>query len=330
MHVLHFHTIPILQRSFITGLIQQMIEGKMTGTVLVLGSHGKIGHHSATAFADAGWVVRHYQRGTDMAAVALGADVIVNGLNPPNYHNWAKLIPEITEQVIAAAKASGATVILPGNVYNFGDTGGVWSEETPQRPVSRKGHIRMQMEARYRESGIPTIVLRAGNFIDPEGNGDIMQLFLLRHIAKGRIIIGGGADVMQAWCYVPDWAQAALALAEKRTRLDRFEDVPFPGHSFTINELKSCLEAYLGRPLTLSRFPWGLMRLASPFWELARELSEMRYLWETPHQLSREKFDKLLPGFEAETLERVMLSGLPAAMRQVNPGSVQPVGANQA
>ena len=45
----------------------------------------------------------------------MGADVIDNGLNPPNYHNWAKLIPQITADVIAAAKASGATVLLPGN-----------------------------------------------------------------------------------------------------------------------------------------------------------------------------------------------------------------------
>jgi nucleoside-diphosphate-sugar epimerase len=291
----------------------------MTGTVLILGGNGKIGHHCAKAFADAGWVLRHYQRGTDMTQAAIGADVIVNGLNPPNYHNWAKLIPEITEQVIAAAKANGATVILPGNVYNFGNQGGIWSEDTPQRPVSRKGQIRMQMEARYRDSGVQTIVLRAGNFIDPEGNGDIMQLFVLRNITKGQITVGGGPEVMQAWCYVPDWARAAVKLAQRRDQLARFEDIPFPGHSFTLTALKTTLEAHLGRPLRLSHFPWGVMRVAAPFWELARELGEMRYLWDTPHQLSPKKFQSLLPEFEATPLTQVMLAGLPAAMRQINP-----------
>ena len=292
----------------------------MTGTVLILGGNGKIGHHSAQAFSTAGWEVRRYRRGTDMTAAAMGADVIVNGLNPPNYHNWAKLIPAITEQVIAAATASGATVILPGNVYHFGSEGGVWSEDTPQRPISRKGRIRMQMEARYRDSGVRTIVLRAGNFIDPDGNDDIMRAFLLRDIAKGRIIRGGGADVMQAWCYLPDWARAAVDLAGKRDSLARFEDIPFPGHSFTMTELQHCLEVHLGRPLKLSRFPWGLMRLVAPFWELARELGEMRYLWDTPHQLSGAKFDRILPGFQQTSLEQVMLAGLPATMRQVSPG----------
>jgi nucleoside-diphosphate-sugar epimerase len=302
----------------------------MTGTVLILGGNGKIGHHCAKAFTDAGWVLRHYQRGTDMTQAAIGADVIVNGLNPPNYHNWAKLIPQITEQVIAAAKASGATVILPGNVYNFGQQGGIWSEDTPQRPVSRKGHIRMQMEARYRDSGVQTIVLRAGNFIDPKGNGDIMQLFVLRTITKGRITMGGGPDVMQAWCYVPDWARAAVNLAEMRDRLARFEDIPFPGHSFTMTALKTTLEAHLGHSLKISHFPWGVMRLAAPFWELARELGEMRYLWQTPHQLSPSKFEKLLPEFEATLLTQVMLASLPAEMRQVNPVSPLLPGATPA
>lgn len=292
----------------------------MTGTVLILGGNGKIGHHCAKVFAAAGWAVRRYRRGTDMVQAAKGADVIVNGLNPPNYHNWAKLIPAITAQVIAAAKANGATVILPGNVYNFGDAGGLWSEATPQRPVSRKGQIRKEMEARYRDSGVQTIVLRAGNFIDPDGTDDIMRLFVLRGIAKGRITLGGGANVMQAWCYVPDWARAALMLAERRDSLARFEDIPFPGHSFAIADLQRRLEAHLGYPLVQRRFPWGLMRLAAPFWELARELGEMRYLWDTPHRLSAAKFERLLPDFVPTPLDQVMLAGLPSAGRPVNRG----------
>lgn len=288
----------------------------MTGTVLILGSNGKIGHHSAKAFAAAGWVVRTYRRGTDLTAAAIGADVIINGLNPPSYHNWAGLIPAITTQVIAAAKASGATVILPGNVYNFGDQGGVWSETTPHRPVSRKGHIREVMEARYRDSGVQTIILRAGNFIDPDGNDDIMQTFVLRSIARGRITSGGAPDVMQAYCYVPDWARAAVQLAGKRDALGRFEDVPFPGHSFTAHELRDRLQAMLGRPLKVTRFPWWIMRLAAPFWELARELNEMRYLWNTPHQLGGDRLAQLLPDFVATPLDQVMMAALPATKPQ--------------
>lgn len=289
----------------------------MSKTVLILGASGKIGRHSAQAFAQSGWSVRLYDRKSDtLNAVAMGADVIVNGLNPPNYHNWQGIIPKITNQVIEAARLSGATVILPGNVYHFGDQPGVWSERTPPSPVSRKGKIRLEMEARYRESGVQTIVLRAGNFIDPDRQGCVMSAVYLRDIARGRLTVPGPMTVRQAMCYLPDWARAAVDLAEMREDLAQFEDIPFPGHTLTAQQIKDGLEAILQRPLKAVSFPWLALKLASPVWEMARELQEMRYLWETDHALCGDRFADLLPDFGATDLERVLASALPPEMMQ--------------
>jgi nucleoside-diphosphate-sugar epimerase len=289
----------------------------MTQTVLILGASGKIGRHGAKAFAAAGWQVREFDRAKgNMLDAAAGVDVIVNAMNPPNYHNWAVIIPQITTQVIAAARVNDATVIIPGNVYNFGPTPGVWSDLTPQRPNTRKGRIRVDMERAYRDAGVRTIVLRAGNFIDPDGDDDVMGMMILRQIAKGRITDAGGADVMQAYCYLPDWARTAVSLSEKRTELAVFEDVALGGHAFTLNELKATLEAALGRDLRLVRFPWWVMTLCAPFWELARELREMRYLWGTSHSLSDVKLRTLLGDFEPTDMRSVMLAGLP---RDIHP-----------
>jgi nucleoside-diphosphate-sugar epimerase len=294
----------------------------MSKTVLILGASGKIGRHAASAFWNAGWKIRKYDRKTDdMVTAANGVDVIVNGLNPPNYNNWAKNIPAITSKVIEAAKASGATVIIPGNVYNFGDTPGVWSENTPHRPVSRKGKIRVEMENTYRASGVQTIILRAGNFIDPEAPGDIFDMIVLRTVAKGRITSPGKSDVMQPYAYLPDWAEAAVALAEKRDELAVFEDVPFPGHAFTMDEFRQTLEHTLGVKLKTNAFPWWLFTLTAPFWELARELKEMRYLWNTSHMLSSDKFDQLLPNFRPTDAHSVIASCLPA---DINPDQSVP------
>jgi len=296
----------------------------MSKTVLILGASGKIGRNATAAFHTAGWQVRRFDRSKDdMNSAAIGVDVIVNGLNPPNYHNWARLIPEITAQVIAAAKASGATVILPGNVYNFGDTPGTWSQDTPHRPVSRKGKIRVEMEQAYRASGVQTIVLRAGNFIDPEGQDDVMGLLLLRDIKKGKVTFVGDPHIQQAYCFLPDWAGAAVMLAEQRDKLAVFEDIPFPGHNFAVSELHSALEIKLGRKLKLAGFPWWVMSLASPFWELARELKEMRYLWNTDHVLSGEKMAYLLPEFEPTDIRTVMTASL---LLKIDPDQAVPRG----
>lgn len=282
----------------------------MTQTVLILGPSGKIGRHSAAAFERAGWQVRRYTRGTDMTAAARGADVIVNGLNPPNYHNWAQNIPNITRQVIAAARASGATVIIPGNVYHFGDQGGVWDEATPQRPVAKKGQIRKEMEAAYRASGVRTIVLRAGNFIDPDRDGDVYSMLMVNKVAKGIVTSVGDPDAKQAYAYVPDWARAAAALAEMRDQLAVFEDIPFPGHTFKTREIKVLLEGALGRSLRLRQFPWWAVTLAAPFNEMMREFREMRYLFDTSHELGATKFNRLLPEFKMTDPQTVVRAGL--------------------
>lgn len=285
----------------------------MSGTVLCLGASGKVARHSAPVFEAAGWRVRMYDRQKgDMAAQARGADVIINGLNPLNYHNWAGIVPAITKDVIAAARSSGATVILPGNVYVFGDTPGVWSEKTPHRPVSRKGQIREEMEQSYRSAGIRTIILRAGDFISVRpGDSDVMGLIHLRALSRGRVIAPGGADAMHAYGYLPDWAQAARLLADQRDTLPAFADVNLGGANFSVRNLMTTISENLGRPLRLAGFPWGMMRLAAPFWELARELREMRYLWNVPHSLTDDLLRSWLPDYQPTDLQRIMMAGVP-------------------
>ncbi len=285
----------------------------MSGTVLVLGAHGVFGAAAVKAFAEAGWEVRRYDRKAgNMAAAAQGADVIVNALNPPAYHDWKTLLPTITREVIAAAKASGATVLLPGNVYVYGDQAGPWSEATPHLPVARKGRIRAAVEADYRRAaseGVRVIVLRGGDFIAPGNPRTVMEMVMLKRVAQGKLTAMGAPGAVRAYAYIPDMARAAVALAEKRQNLSPYEDVPFPGVSFSMTELAAEVERQSKRKMRVGRFAWWLMALAAPVWELARELREMRYLYDTPHRLDGAKFRALVP--------EMVLTGLPEIVTEV-------------
>ena len=263
--------------------------------VLVAGANGSFGAAAARAFQAAGWQVQRYARGSDMAAAAQGCAVIVNGLNPPMYHDWARQIPAITRQVLDAARASGATVIGPGKVYVYGNQPGPWNADTPHRPCSRKGAIRAEMEAAYRASGLPVIVLRGGDFLDETSPNSFLNLVTLKNLAKGKLTVAGDPTVPRAYAYLPDMARAAVALADRRASLPRFADIPFAGLTFSMADLKTEIEAQTGRTLRHASLPWGLMALASPVWELARELREMRYLYNLPHRLDPAPLAHLLP-----------------------------------
>ncbi|WP_068313723.1 NAD-dependent epimerase/dehydratase family protein [Polycladidibacter hongkongensis] len=292
----------------------------MTNKVLVLGASGKIGRHSADVFEQAGWNVHRYNRKTEnMSEAANGASLIINGLNPPAYKNWETEIPRITEQVIAAAQSSGATVIIPGNVYVYARSGGVWSEDTPHAPETRKGKIRTEMEAAYKQSGVATLILRAGDFIDPNQQGTLFDMLYYNDLHKGKITALGAPHIQRQYTYVPDWARAALALTRIRNTLEPFEEVAMPGPVLSINEIRQFIEVSAGSTLKTIQFPWWFLHLAAPFWTLGREMLEMRYLFDRPHYLDTSKFYRLLPDFQLTPERAVLQATLPRQTAQAQP-----------
>ena len=239
----------------------------------------------------------------------MGADLIVNGLNPPNYHAWDRIIPEITAQIIAAGLASGAAVLVPVSVYNYGTQLGPWGPDTPQRPVARKGAIRVPMEADYRaasERGLKVILLRGGDFIDPKSPRSFWNMIALKSVAKGKLVSPSPAHNKRACAYLPDMARIAVALAERRDSLPAFTDMPFAGFTLSMADIAEALQRLTGQPMCITPFMWWAIRLLSPFRELAREMSEMRYLWSNSHALDPAPLKALLPHFQQTPLDDVL------------------------
>ncbi|KMW60137.1 Nucleoside epimerase [Candidatus Rhodobacter oscarellae] len=287
----------------------------MTRTVLILGASGRFGRNAAQAFAARGWQVRRFDRSTDdLHRAARGADVIVNAWNP-QYPDWQRQLPAITQQVIAAAKPSGSTVIIPGNVYVYGaDAPERFAPDTPHRATNRLGRLRIEMEAAYRAAGVRTIILRAGDFLDTEASGNWFDMAMAKRAARGTFTYPGAMDRAHAWAYLPDLARAAVGLAGMRDRLDMFEDVTFPGYTLTGAELGAAVNAVT--PVRVTQMSWWPLVMASPFWPLARYLREMRYLWNKPHHLDAARFDALLPGFQHTPVQEAVARALEF---QVNP-----------
>ncbi|HEU0222051.1 MAG TPA: NAD(P)H-binding protein [Paracoccaceae bacterium] len=299
------------------------------GHVLILGANGRFGRHASAAFLAAGWRVTALVRpgraepaphrlladATDAEALtraAQGADLIVNALNPP-YPDWAREVPRLTRAVIQAARATGATVLLPGNVYNFGSTmPATLTAATEQAADTAKGAIRRTMERTYAASGVRTILLRAGDFIDIAVSGNWFESHIAKRARDGVVIYPGPLDRLHAWAFLPDLARAAVALAERRDALAPFADIPFPGHAVTGAGLVAAMEEVLGQRLRVRRFPWTLVALLSPFSPMPREVREMRYLWEVPHRLDGTAFATLVPDFRPTPLVQALAASLAA------------------
>lgn len=308
----------------------------MPGTALVLGSTGRFGCAAVTAFRAAGWRVTEWRRPDASAPPApdiirddlknrealrraARVDVVVNALNP-DYPDWARDLPWMTEAVIDAASVTGAAVLIPGNVYNYGrNLPPRLGASTPHIGDHRKARLRIEMEAAYRASGVQTIILRSGDFIDTAPGDNWFEDQIIAKVAHGKVMYPGPTDLPHAWAYLPDMARAAEMLAARRADLPEFADIGFPGYTLTGAELMDLVEIAAGRRLKRVGLPWFALNLMGLFSPLMREVADMRYLWDRPHRIDGATLAGFLPDFiptEAGDAVRASVTGcgvLPAS-----------------
>jgi nucleoside-diphosphate-sugar epimerase len=310
-------------------------------TVLVLGASGRFGRAAVQAFSRARWRTFAQFRGEpgelppgvvpirasleDIGSIvsrAAGTGIVVHAANPP-YSRWrAQLLP-MAEQAIRIATRLRASLMMPGNVYGFGESmPAVLGENTPEQPSTRKGHLRVALEARLRAAArdgklASVVILRAGDFYG-SGTGSWLDLAILKSRDRGRLVYPGPLDVPHAWAYLPDLARAFVAVA-RYPKLRPFENIHFPGHTLTGTALLDAVEkglATLGAlpagGLQRTEMPWLAMRLGSPFVPMLREVVEMRYLWNEPHALSGTRLAELASDLPTTPVDEAMLAALRA------------------
>jgi nucleoside-diphosphate-sugar epimerase len=282
-------------------------------SVLVLGATGGIGGEVARRLRDAGWHVRALQRRAsnpvaqqdgmtwiggdalnahDVLAAANGCSVIVHAVNPPGYRRWSELVLPMLDNTIAAASAVGATIVLPGTIYNFGpDAFPVLTEESPQHPVTRKGTVRGEMERRLlaaSKNGARVLIVRAGDFFGPKAGNSWFSQGLVRPGKPATAVTNPGRrGVGHQWSYLPDVARTMVELLAHRESLRPFATFHMAGHwdadgSQMAEAIQRVVARRTGRRPRVTAFPWWLLTLASPVVATFREMREMRYLWREP------------------------------------------------
>lgn len=314
-----------------------------TKTALVLGATGGIGGEMVRQLAAAGWQVRAMKRGetqpapgdriewlrgdalarADVMAAAKGCAVIVHAVNPPGYRHWGRLVLPMLDNTIAAAMAEGATIVLPGTVYNFGaDAFPVLAEDAPQRPQTRKGAIRVELEARLERAstqGARVLIVRAGDFFGPRaGNNWFSQGLVKPGRPVRNILYPGAPGVGHQWSYLPDVARTMVQLLAIRATLPAFARFHMAGHwdhdgRQMTGAIARVVEQATGAAPAIRRFPWWLVALAAPFMATLREMREMRYLWQTPLSMDNARLLAVLgrePHTPLDEAVRATLAGM--------------------
>ncbi|WP_420406984.1 NAD(P)H-binding protein [Hoeflea sp.] len=320
---------------------QESNTGNAGRTVLVLGATGGIGGAVARKLHERGYKVRAMHRNAreqalktpeydwvagdamvaaDVLDAAAGAALIVHAVNPPGYRNWQTLVLPMIDNTIAAAEATGATILMPGTIYNYApeDFAGI-SEESPQRSPTRKGRIRVALEEHLKAAagrGTRVLIVRAGDFFGPgAGNNWFAQAVVKPGKPVKAITNPAAPGVGHQWAYLPDVAETMVQLFERADDLPdfaRFHMEGFWDHDGL--QLAAAIRRVTGKPdLPVKGFPWWMVKLAAPFNETFREIMEMSYLWREPLHLRNEQLVAFLgaePHTPIDTAVEETLAGL--------------------
>jgi nucleoside-diphosphate-sugar epimerase len=236
---------------------------------------------------------------------AEGCRAIIHAINYP-FPKWVPNMARATAHVIAAARASNATILFPGSVYGLGaQTEAPLPEDAPNQPVGHKGELRVTLEDSLlhatEDGSVPrVIVLRAGDYFGPTvRNGLVDPIFENAAAGKPMRTIGN-LSVAHQWAYVPDLARAAMDLLDIEAGLKAYEVFNFAGYVASPQRdfLEQVAEQAGHAGLAIRVLPWAAIKLAAMFDAMVRELMELRYLYDQSVILEGSKLRRRLPGFK--------------------------------
>jgi nucleoside-diphosphate-sugar epimerase len=230
-------------------------------------------------------------------SAAREASAVYHCMNPPYDHRiWAQLLPRYMDNLIAAASAADARLVVLDNVYMLGRPNGrQLNEDTPMNPCSRKGEIRARVSERlfeaHRSGKVIATAGRASDFYGPGGTQTgLGDFFWPRALSRKTAYSPFSLDAVHTYHYIRDVASglALLGCADSSVYGRPWMLPCAPAE--TLRQLVARLQTKLGFNIKVAQAPRWLVKAAGLVTPLMRELDEMAYQWDEPFVIDDRRF----------------------------------------
>lgn len=245
------------------------------------------------------------------ADASRGAAAVYHCLNPARYDRkaWAAFVPRALENLVAAAGAAGARLVVLENLYMLGaPRGAPLSEDTPSGPTSRKGEIRARAAERlfeaHRRGEVRAVAARASDFYGPGGVGTYFGPQFWKPVLAGRPApFFVNPDTPHTYHFVRDVAAGLAALGTAGDDvLGKVWMLPCEP-AVTSRALVDRYAAALGRPIRIRRIPHLALSALGLVVPIVRELNEMAYQWAEPFVVDDRRFRARFPAVAPTPLD---------------------------
>ncbi|MEC1745817.1 SDR family NAD(P)-dependent oxidoreductase [Schinkia azotoformans] len=285
--------------------------------VLVLGASGGMGYSIVKELAQRGIEVVAFARGKEklnklfrddakvtinsgdvfdlegLKEASAGVDTIFQAMNIP-YSEWEQDLHIVMRNILGTAKHANAKLVLVDNIYAYGkNPGHLVTEDTPKKPHTKKGNIRLQLETMVKQSNLPFLIAHFPDFYGPNATNTILNYTLEGVIKNKKTLFVGDKKIAREYIFTPDGAKALVELALLDSAYGQNWNIPGSG-VITGDEIVDILCDHTGYSKKVGTVTKGMVRFLGLFDKNMREVVEMLYLTENPVVLDGGKLEQTI------------------------------------
>ena len=298
---------------------------------VVIGAGGALGSAVVQRLTDEGLTVRSVVRdverarrvlpptadivvgdGTSAESVRLvcrNATVIYHCVNV-SYRNWSKVLPTVTDNIIAGAREAKARLVFPGNVYGYGPLRVIpVTEDHPLASTSKKGQLRNAIERKLIDANlmgdVQVVIPRFPDYYGPNVTNKLMAPIFQAALAGKKASWPGKLDVPHDLVYIYDAAAACCLLGTTESSYGQVWHVPGAGPLTGKQFIEMAFQAAGTKPRmrSLGRASFRIAGLLIPS---AWDMIDRVYEFEQPLVMDGSKFACEFPSFQYTTHEHAI------------------------
>jgi len=212
---------------------------------------------------------------------------------------WQQQWPLIMKNVIEACKQNNSKLVFFDNVYVYGRVNGWMKEDTPIKPVSRKGEVRKQVTEmlmnEVENGNLKAIIARAADFYGPNTPLSFVTVTVFENFKKGKKAMWFiDAEKKHSFTYTPDAGKATAMLGNSDSTYNQVWHLPSDKNVLTGKEfIELSAEAFGVKPEYTVLKKW-MIKMAGLFNSNVRESVEMLYQNDSDYLFDSTKFEKAI------------------------------------
>jgi len=220
-----------------------------------------------------------------LTELTTGAAAIYNCASP-EYHRWTVDWPPLAAAMLTAAERTGAVLATVSNLYGYGPCPMPMTEQTPLAATTRKGMVRARMWqdalAAHQAGRARITEVRASDYLGVSRNSFMHDRAVPALLAGKTVRVLGDPDAPHTWTWTGDIARLLVVAARDELAWGGAWHVP-SHEPMTPRQLVADLCRVAGvAPVGVKALPSAMIRLASVFSPLLRELPEVAYQHDRP------------------------------------------------